>query len=185
MERKLIIAGIGGQGVIFVTKVLSQAGLMRGEHVMASENHGMSQRGGSVMSYVKIGGTEAPLIRRGTADVLIGFVRLEAVRNLAFVRAGGQVCVNSPNGFEPALLPRLNELGVKVHTINADALAKELGATAVANLVVLGFAAAHGALGLTVEELKSAVQMLGPTRAVAMNWKALEAGASKALLKEA
>ena len=94
MERKLIIAGIGGQGVIYATKVLSQAALMRGERVMASENHGMSQRGGSVMSYVKMGGSDAPLIRRGTADALIAFDRVEAIRNLPFLRAGGSVFVN-------------------------------------------------------------------------------------------
>ena len=180
MERKLIVAGIGGQGVIFATKVLSQAAVMRGERVMASENHGMSQRGGSVMSYVKIGGSEAPLIRRGTADALIAFDRVEAVRNLVFMRAGGSVCANSPDGLEPAVMPRLNELGIKVYTLNADACAKEVGAPAAANLAVLGFAAAHAALGLTLEDLKAAVQTLGPAKAVELNWKALEAGARQA-----
>jgi len=180
MERKLIIAGIGGQGVIFVTKILSQAALACGESVMASENHGMSQRGGSVMSYVKIGGSEAPLIRRGTADALIAFDSVEAIRNLSFLRAGGKVCVNSPNGLEPVVLTRLNELGIQVHALNANACAKELGAQAVANLVMLGFAAAHSALGLTLEDLKGAVQALGPAKAVEMNLKALNIGASNA-----
>jgi indolepyruvate ferredoxin oxidoreductase beta subunit len=179
MERKLIVAGIGGQGVIFVTKVLSQAALARGESVMASENHGMSQRGGSVMSYVKFGGSDAPLIRRGTADALIAFDPVEAIRNLPFVRSGGNVCVNSPNGLEPAVMSRLNELGIQVHTLNADSCAKELGAPAAANLVVLGFAAAHEALGLTVDDLKGAVQTLGPARAVEMNLKALVMGYEK------
>jgi indolepyruvate ferredoxin oxidoreductase beta subunit len=178
MERKLIVAGIGGQGVIFATKVLSQAGLMRGEHVMASENHGMSQRGGSVMSYVKIGGTEAPLIRRGTADALIGLDRLETLRNLPFVRVGGAVCVNSNNGLDESVALRLKELGITIHAISADARAKELGAPAVANLIVLGLAAARGVLGLTVDELKSAAQALGPAKAVELNLKALDAGAS-------
>jgi indolepyruvate ferredoxin oxidoreductase beta subunit len=181
MERKFIIAGIGGQGVIYATKVLSQAALMRGERVMASENHGMSQRGGSVMSYVKIGGSDAPLIRRGTADALIAFDRVEAIRNLPFLRAGGRVVVNSADGLEPVVLTRLNELGIGVHAINADAQAKALGSAAAANLVVLGFAAAHDALGLTLGDLKEAVQTLGPARAVALNLKALETGAGLAL----
>jgi indolepyruvate ferredoxin oxidoreductase, beta subunit len=180
MERKLIIAGIGGQGVIFATKVLSQAAMMRGERVMASENHGMSQRGGSVMSYVKIGGSDAPLVRRGTADALIAFDRVEALRNLPFLRAGGSVFVNGPDGLEPAISPRLAELGIGVHAINADAYAKGLGSPAVANLVVLGFAAAHGGLGLTLDNLKGAVQALGPARAVPLNLKALETGAGSA-----
>ncbi len=185
MELKFILAGIGGQGVIFVTKVLAQAALARGERVMASENHGMSQRGGSVMSYVKIGGSDAPLIRRGTADVLVAFDRVEAIRNVLFVRPGGSVFVNSPNGLEPAVTKRLAELGTGVHALNADARAKELGAPAAANLIVLGYAAAREALGVTLDDLKGAVRTLGPARAVEMNLKALEVGASEATKAEA
>ena len=177
MERKLIIAGIGGQGVIFATKVLAQAALMRGERVMASENHGMSQRGGSVMSYVKIGGSDAPLIRRGTADALLAFDRVEAVRNLSYLRAGGAVFVNCADWLEPPVMARLTELRIGVHVIGADACAKELGSSAVANLVVLGYAVAHDGLALTLGDLKEAVQALGPARAVALNLKALETGA--------
>jgi indolepyruvate ferredoxin oxidoreductase beta subunit len=140
----------------------------------------MSQRGGSVMSHVKIGGSDAPLIRRGTADALIAFDRVEAIRNLPFLRAGGSVFVNGADGLEPAVMTRLNELGIGVHTIGADARAKELGSAAVANLIVLGFAAAHDRLGLTLGDLKEAVQALGPARAVALNLKALETGAGLA-----
>ncbi len=180
MERKLVVAGIGGQGVIYVTKVLSQAGMLRGERVLASENHGMSQRGGSVMAYVKIGGSEAPLIRRGTADALIALDAAEAMRNLSFLRPHGQVCVNSVDGLAPALMPRLGELGIGVLTIDADGLARQLGAPAAANLVVLGGAASGGALGFTVEELRAAVQALGPARALDLNLRALDLGATHA-----
>jgi len=107
MALKLIIAGIGGQGVVYATKVLSHAALARGERVMASENHGMSQRGGSVMAHLKIGGDEAPLIRRGTADALIGFDRVETMRNLTFIRPGGSVFVNTVNALEAAATERL------------------------------------------------------------------------------
>ncbi|MBI4769536.1 MAG: 2-oxoacid:acceptor oxidoreductase family protein [Chloroflexi bacterium] len=126
MERKLILAGVGGQGVVYATKVLSQAAVLRGDSVLASENHGMSQRGGSVMSHLKIGGSQSPLIRRGTADAILAFDPVEAV----------------------------------------------------ANVVVLGFAAAHGELGLTVDDLKAAVRSLGPARAVETNFQALEMGAA-------
>jgi|SRR5579859_632455 len=181
LERKLVVTGIGGQGIIFVTKVLAQAAMARGERVMASENHGMSQRGGSVMSYVKIGGSEAPLIRRGTADTLVALDRVEAIRALPYLRLSGQVCVNSPDGLGSEFMPRLNEMGVQVHAFDADACAKELGASPVANLVLLGFAAARGALGLTIDELQTAVQTLGPAKAVGLNLKALEMGARRAL----
>ncbi len=180
MELRLVIAGIGGQGVIFATKVLSHAALMRGERVMASENHGMSQRGGSVMAHVKLGGDEAPLIRRGTADALIGFDRAETLRNLPFVRPGGCVFVNSPNGLEALAADRLKQLDVGVFSIDASACAKALGSPAVTNLVVLGFAAAHSKFGLSLDELKATVRALGPAQAIELNVKALDIGASRA-----
>lgn len=183
MELKLIIAGIGGQGVVFATKLLSHAALDRGERVMASENHGMSQRGGSVQSHLKIGGSVSPLVRRGTADGLIAYDRSEAMRNLPYVRRGGFVAVNSPNGLDPAVLRRLDELGIDVLAIDADARAKELGRPSVANLIVLGFAAGHSRLGLSVADLQAGVRTLGPARAAELNLKALEAGALAAAVK--
>ena len=180
MELKLIIAGIGGQGVIYATKLLSQAALARGERVMASENHGMSQRGGSVQTHFKIGGSEAPLIRRGTADALIAFERVEALRNLPYVRSGGGVYANSADGLDSAVTDRLSELGVGVFTIDASARVKELGTPAVMNLIVLGFAAALGGLGLSVDDLKAAAGALGPAKAVELNLMALDIGAAAA-----
>ncbi|MEK7441784.1 MAG: 2-oxoacid:acceptor oxidoreductase family protein [Chloroflexota bacterium] len=180
MNIKLVIAGIGGQGVVYATKILSQAGLLRGEKVMASENHGMSQRGGSVMSHLKIGGSEAPLIRRGTADSLVGFDRTETMRNLTFVRASGNVFVNSTNGLDESLSARLKELSINIHSINAEACAKELGSPAVTNLIVLGFAAAHSEFGLSLDDLKNSVRALGPAKAVELNLRALDVGAKAA-----
>src|SRR5512135_947997 len=109
MERKFVIAGIGGQGVIYAAKVLSHSALARGERVIVSENHGMSQRGGSVQAHVKIGGSDSPLIRRATADALISFDRVEALRNLAFARPGGQVIVNSGQPLDSAVMDCLSE----------------------------------------------------------------------------
>jgi indolepyruvate ferredoxin oxidoreductase beta subunit len=177
MEIKLVIAGIGGQGVVFATKVLAQAGLLRGDPVIASENHGMSQRGGSVMSHLKIGGSDAPLIPRGAADALVGLDRSEAIRNLTFVRAGGAVFVNSANGLDASLAARLDQLDIHVHAIDAQRCATELGAPAAANLVLLGYAAAHHDFGVAVRELEGAVRALGPASAVQANLHALAAGA--------
>ena len=88
-ELKFILAGLGGQGVVFLTRLLAQTAVALGHAVMVSETHGMSQRGGSVISHLKIGGDEAPLIQRGTADVLLALEADEAVRNLPFLRRGG------------------------------------------------------------------------------------------------
>ena len=173
MALKIVIAGIGGQGVVFATKVLSQAGMQRGDSVLASENHGMSQRGGSVTSHLRIGAGNAPLIRRGGADVLVGLDRAEAIRNLTFVRPGGAVYVNSPDGLDPSLAPRLAELGIRVHAIDAQRRAAEIGVPAAANLVLLGFAAAHPNFGIGVTELEAAVRALGPATAVEDNLRAI------------
>ena len=78
-DVKLILAGIGGQGVVFATRLLAQTAAAMGMPVLASETHGMSQRGGSVLAHLKLGGTESPLIRRGTADILLAFDRDEAL----------------------------------------------------------------------------------------------------------
>jgi indolepyruvate ferredoxin oxidoreductase beta subunit len=184
MERRVVIAGIGGQGVVFASKVVSQAALLRGEAVVASENHGMSQRGGSVMAHVKIGGGIGPLIRRGTADALLGLDRAETMRHLPYVRPGGCVFVSSANGLEAAVMSRLGELGVSVRSVNAEACARELGATAAVNLVALGYAAAHPDFGLSVADLEAAVRALGPARAVEMNLRAMALGASQARVGE-
>src|SRR5574342_177655 len=126
MSRRIFLAGIGGQGVVYATKVIAQAALLRGETVLASENHGMSQRGGSVTSHVKIGAGMAPLIRRGTADVLIGLDRQEAIRGLPYVRPGGQVYLNAAKAFDGALAARLAELAIGVHHLDATAGAQAL-----------------------------------------------------------
>ena len=182
MELRLIIAGIGGQGVIYATRVLSQAALARGERVMASENHGMSQRGGSVLTHFRLGRGDAPLVRQGTADALIAFDRSEALRNVLYVRPGGNVYVNSANGLGAALEVRLAELAIGLHAVDANVLAQQLGTAAVLNLVVLGFAAAHGDIGFSVDEFKAAARALGPSTAVATNLKALDVGAAQAEL---
>ena len=177
MERKYVIAGIGGQGVVFATKILSRAALLRGEAVIASENHGMSQRGGSVMAHVKIGQASAPLVRRGAADVLVAFDLTEALRSLTYVRPGGSVYFNGRSALDPSVSRRLAELGVQVHAVDADSRARELGVPAAANLVVLGLAAAHPDFGLSAADLEAAVRELGPARAVEGNLRALQAGA--------
>lgn len=95
LELKAILSGIGGQGVVFMTRLLAQTALDLGNEVIASETHGMSQRGGSVLSHLKINGTEAPLIRNGTADLLLSLEVGEAMRSLPFLKRGGLALINS------------------------------------------------------------------------------------------
>jgi len=174
-ELKLILAGLGGQGVIFTTRLLAQAAVALGEPVMVSEIHGMSQRGGSVVSHLKIGGNESPLIRRGTADLLLALESDEALRNLPFLRPGGVAIVNTEQGPPPEVAEHLAGLDIQVLSVPATRIAVELGSAAVSNVVLVGFAAAHPSLTLPIDALGKALAVVALRRRD-LNLQALEAG---------
>lgn len=175
MEQKLILAGLGGQGVVFLTRLLAQAAINMGQQVMVSETHGMSQRGGSVVSHLKIGSDQAPLIHRGTADALLALEADEAVRNLPFIRAGGLVIVNAEVGLRPEVAGPLEEMAVQVHSLPASRMAQDLGAVTVTNVILAGFAVAHPALPISLDALSEAVQTVA-RKGQELNLRALEAG---------
>jgi indolepyruvate ferredoxin oxidoreductase beta subunit len=174
-ELRLILAGLGGQGVIFTTRLLAQAAVAFGEPVMVSEIHGMSQRGGSVVSHLKIGGNESPLIRRGTADLLLALESDEALRNLPFLRPGGVAIVNTEQGPPPEVAEHLAGLDIQVLSVPATRIAVELGSAAVSNVVLVGFAAAHPSLTLPIDALGKALAVVARRRRE-LNLQALEAG---------
>lgn len=174
-DRKLVITGIGGQGVVFLTRLISQTAVNLGYPVMVSETHGMSQRGGSVISHVKINGNEAPLIQRGTADFMIAMDPNEAMLNLDFVRRGGMVFVNANEGLLPDLNPHLDRLNIEVVNLPAGTIAIELGSPAVANIVMAGFVVAHPVSPLPIEKMAETIEQISSTRAK-QNLQALEAG---------
>jgi indolepyruvate ferredoxin oxidoreductase beta subunit len=97
MKYQILLAGFGGQGVVFLVKALSICAAKKGYKFLGTENHGMSQRGGSVSSHIKIGGFYNPLIDYGQADLLIGLDRDEALINLPYLKKGGDLVVNAPD----------------------------------------------------------------------------------------
>ena len=95
MAKNILICGVGGQGTVLAAKVLSQAAISNGERVISAETIGMAQRGGSVVSHVRIGNdVYSPLISKGQADVIIAFEAAEAVRNIEYLKKDGTVIVN-------------------------------------------------------------------------------------------
>ncbi len=175
-EIRLILAGLGGQGVVFLTRLLAQTAVSLGLPVIVSESHGMSRRGGSVVSHLKISGeNQAALIGRGTADALLALEPDEAIRRLTYVRRGGVTFVNSEDGLRPEVTDHLDRLNIQVLTLPATNLAIELGSPATTNVVLAGFAAAHPVISLPIDALQETIRTTAPW-AMALNLKALKAG---------
>lgn len=186
MKYQVVIAGIGGQGTLFATKIFTEIARIHAFPVLGSENHGMSQRGGSVVSHLKLGEFHSPMIREGDADLLLGLDALEARRNLPFLRAdnGGQgaLCVvnaTALDGFpDPGVAAILDTMGVQVCTCPADAIAMELNSPLTANLVLFGLATTHDRFPFTYDEIREALEGLSAPAYQAANLAALERGST-------
>jgi indolepyruvate ferredoxin oxidoreductase beta subunit len=171
----VVIAGIGGQGVIFTTRLLTFAAIRLGLPGIAAESHGMSQRGGSVVSHLRVGGIQSPLIRRGTADVVLGLDKNEALRSLVYLKAGGAAFVNSDEDLNSEVEQRLESREIQTHLLPASQTAIDLGSITVANVVLIGFASAHPSFPFPEASLQQAL-MEGPPRGHDLNLLALNKG---------
>ena len=152
-KTNILIVGVGGQGTLLASVLLGNLALAKGYDVKLSEVHGMAQRGGSVVTHVKIseGGVSSPLIEEGDADVIIAFEELEAYRWLPYLKEGGTIYVNAQQILPmPVILGQakypenikktLEEKAGKVKAFNALAIAEECGSDKAVNVVLLGAA---------------------------------------------
>jgi len=183
----VLIVGIGGQGTILASNVLGDACVIEGRHVRGAETHGMSQRGGSVETHIRIDGKFGPLIAPGAADLLLAFDVLEALRYRHFLKPDGTMVVNREmvvptsvfSGKQP--VPRMEDIEAelkagkaKVILVDATSIAAEAGNPLAANIVLLG-AASH-ILPLAAESLAEAVRRNVPPKTVQINEKAFDLG---------
>ncbi len=132
IKQQIVISGVGGQGVLFVTRLLAEAAMMNGNPVLTSETHGMAQRGGIVVSHLKVGDFSSPMIRPGAADGLIAMKAETVAQFSGFLTEGGWAAVNGDaetTGFAPS-------------AIDADRLAADAGNPRSVNIVMLGLAMA-------------------------------------------
>lgn len=163
MKQQIVISGLGGQGVLFLTRVIAESALRCGAAVLTAETHGMAQRGGSVLSTVKIGTFYSPLIARGTAD-------------LGLFLAAENLPVHGPLLHpEGALVVSTGQTGA-YRAVDAAAVARELGAPVLANLVLLGFAVAHALLCIGQADVESTIRAISPPKLVAANLDAFAKG---------
>jgi indolepyruvate ferredoxin oxidoreductase beta subunit len=149
-----------------------------GYDVLGSETHGMSQRGGSVISHLKIGLYESPLVRQGTADVLLAFDEDEAYRTLAFLNRGGLCFVNSARAdfWDEGVKAYLAKNGIAAHSYHADEVALSLGSATSANLVLIGCALSVPGLPFQPEQIRDTIERISPHKFRELNLRAFEAG---------
>ncbi len=191
MSTNIILCGVGGQGTILASKLIASAAMGRNVAVKTAETIGMAQRGGSVFSHVRLGdGVASPLMARGTADLIIAFEPAEAVRQLPFLKPDGCVVVSSrpvvpvsamtggPAYEYEAIMAYLREQVANLVVVDADHAAAELGSAKCLNVVLLGAASRAGELGLTEEDLLTAIHTLLPNKLWELNEQALKYTAS-------
>ena len=183
--KNIMIVGVGGQGTLLTSRILGGLAIAGGYDVKLSEVHGMAQRGGSVVTFVRYGEKVAePIVEEGQADVLIAFERLEALRYAHFLKPNGALVVNDwridpmPVVIGAASYPEgiLEELGkeYKVYAVNATEEAKKLGNPRTFNLVVLGVAAQH--MDFTKEQWYQVIENTVPPKTIDINKKAFDVG---------
>jgi len=167
MKQQIIVSGLGGQGALTITRLLAEAAAALDQEVLTSETHGMAQRGGTVISMIKVGPFRGPLIPPGRADVGLFL----ALKNLAvhrfYLKADAAVFVNSP-------------VPGDFQNIDAQGLARQMGAAVAANLILLGYAAGKGRLFCGPELLEQVILDKTPARFREINLKALKTGVAAA-----
>lgn len=183
VEQQILVGGVGGQGVLFVTSLLAEAAIRKNLSVLTSETHGMAQRGGTVVSHLKVGDFSSPMIRPGRADVLFALKPESVAHHATFLRPGAWIVVNGP---EPIGAVR----GKPVLVLDAERLAKKIGNPKSVNLVLLGFALAPDAgstrgkerLFCSLEDIQSVLQerLADREKMLEACFRALEAGRSGA-----
>jgi len=187
-SMNFVLVGVGGQGAILASDLLSELGLKLGFDVKKAEVHGMSQRGGSVISHLRWGSQVfSPIIPRGEADVLIAFEKIESVRFLDLLKPGGLILVNDyaiepltvntagiPYPKDDYLKEALKQVTTRVHWIKGMDIAEKLGNTRTANVVLLG--ALSALLDLDPSCWDDALQIRVPPKYLELNRKAFQAG---------
>ena len=187
MDRSnIMIVGVGGQGSLLASKLLGRVLLGRGYDVKVSEVHGMSQRGGSVVTYVRYGEkVYSPVIDAGEADLIISFELLEAARYLPYLKKGGKVVVNTQKiapmpvitgaaEYPQNLEEKMAALGVSLDAFDALSLAEEAGTAKAVNIVLMG--RVSRLFPFSEEEWLEALKASVPAKLLEVNQKAFRLG---------
>ena len=187
METKnIMIVGVGGQGSLLASKLLGRLLLSRDYDIKVSEVHGMSQRGGSVVTYVRFGDkVYSPIIDQGQADFIVSFELLEAARWTAYLKPGGKIITNTQKinpmpviigaaEYPENLVEKMRGAGLDVDAIDALALAEEAGSSKAVNLVLMGRLSRY--FDIPAEDWLTAIEASVPPKFLELNKKAFALG---------
>ena len=185
-NMNIMIVGVGGQGSLLASKILGRAAMDMGCDVKVSEVHGMSQRGGSVVTYVRYGDeVYSPVICKGDSDVIISFELLEAARWLPNLKPGG-VIITSLQKINPMpvitgaaeypgnIVENIKAMGVDIRAYDTESIARKVGNPKTSNVALIGLS--QKALGIDNETLRAAVAACVPQKALEVNLAAYDAG---------
>jgi len=190
MKLDIIFSGVGGQGVVVISDIFCEAALLDGFDAAKAEIHGMAQRGGAIVAHVRIGDkVQAPLIERGTADIVLGFEVLETARAMPMLKPKGTVVVNTkympPNAAlacsakplsQEQLMSMIKQKARAVYEVDGLGIAKKLGNMLVVNTVLLGALSALPENPVKKASLKKAMASRLKEKYVEVNLKAFQLG---------
>lgn len=186
MTKNIMIVGVGGQGSLLASKMLGKLLLSQGYDVKVSEVHGMSQRGGSVVTYVRFGEkVYSPIIDKGTADFIISFEKLEAARWVPYLKKGGKIIMSTQEidpmpviigaaQYPENLVEKMQAAGADVDAIDALDLAMQAGSSKAVNLVLMGRLSKY--FEATQEAWMEALEACVPPKFLELNKKAFALG---------
>ena len=179
---QIVISGVGGQGVLFITRLLAEAAIEKGLPVFTSETHGMAQRGGTVISHLKVGEFASPLINPGRADGLIALKAECLIQHGGYLKPGGWAAVNSPEALDI-------QAPSTAFSLDADRLAREMNDPRSLNLIMLGFTLSsaqrgdvgQGMLHCSLDDVETVLEnrLKGKEGQLQSSLRALEAGANR------
>ena len=185
--KNIMIVGVGGQGTLLASKMLGYVLLQQGYDVKVSEVHGMSQRGGSVVTYVRYGKkVYSPVIYKGEADVIISFEKLEAARWLEFLKKDGTIITNTQEvepmpvitgaaAYPENLIEKMQAAGAKVDAKDFLSIAQEAGSAKAVNIALMGRLSTYFH-EISDEQWQDAIEKIVPPKFLYLNRKAFEAG---------
>ena len=184
--KNIMIVGVGGQGSLLASKLLGHLLLTQGYDVKVSEVHGMSQRGGSVVTYVRFGDrVYSPIIDKGEADYIVSFEKMEAARYLPYLKKGGRIVTNTQEidpmpvitgavQYPQDLIAKLEAKGAQVDAMDCLTLAEQAGSSKAVNIVLMGRLSKY--FDIPAENWKQAISECVPEKFRELNLKAFDLG---------